>query len=35
MPKSDEILLELVISLTLVSLVTRNLALKLIDEEVE
>lgn len=35
MPKSDEMLLELVISLTLVSLVTRNLALKLIDEEVE
>lgn len=35
MPKSDEMLLELVISLTLVCLVTRNLALKLIDEEVE
>lgn len=35
MPKSDEMLLELVISLTLVSLVTRNIALKLIDEEVE
>ena len=35
MPKSEEMLLELVISLTLVSLVTRNLALKLIDEEVE
>lgn len=35
MPKSDEMLLDLVISLTLVSLVTRNLALKLIDEEVE
>ena len=35
MPDSDEMLLELVISLTLVSLMTRKLALKLIDEEVE